>query len=67
MTETNVRTTDIREWIFEAVAKIGAPAQYIQKESGEDNVPILKLEDYQVATIGFTSQNATPRIGKIAV
>lgn len=49
MTETNVRTTDIREWIFEAVAKIGAPAQYIQKESGEDNVPILKLEDYQVA------------------
>ena len=49
MTETNVRATDIREWIFEAVAKIGAPAQYIQKESGEDNVPILKLEDYQVA------------------
>ena len=49
MSETNIRTTDIREWIFEAVAKIGAPAQYIQKESGEDNVPILKLEDYQVA------------------
>lgn len=49
MSETNVRTTDIKEWIFEAVEKIGAPAQYIQKESGEDNVPILKLEDYQVA------------------
>ena len=49
MSETNIRTTDIREWIFEAVEKIGAPAQYIQKESGENNVPILKLEDYQVA------------------
>ena len=47
--EARNRITDIREWIFEAVAKIGAPAQYIQKESGEDNVPILKLEDYQVA------------------
>ena len=49
ISEKNQRITDIREWIFEAVAKIGAPAQYIQKESGEDNVPILKLEDYQVA------------------
>lgn len=49
MTENNMRTSDIREWIFEAVEKIGAPAQYIQRESGEDSVPVLKLVDYQVA------------------
>jgi len=29
MSEKNVRITDIREWIFEAVDKIGAPMQYI--------------------------------------
>lgn len=41
------RVTDVREWIFEAIAKIGAPMQYIEKESGVD-APILKIEDYQV-------------------
>jgi hypothetical protein len=25
MSEKNIRVTDIREWIFEAVEKIGAP------------------------------------------
>ena len=45
---THMRTTDIREWIFEAVDKIGAPVQYIEKESGVDDCPILKIEDYQV-------------------
>lgn len=29
MSEKDVRITDIREWIFEAVDKIGAPTQYI--------------------------------------
>ena len=47
-TEVRQRTTDIREWIFEAVEKIGAPMQYIHKESGSDGVPLLKIEDHQV-------------------
>ena len=33
MSEKNVRITDIREWIFEAIDKIGAPVYYIQKET----------------------------------
>ena len=41
------RISDIREWIFEAIEKIGAPMQYIRKESGVDE-PLLKLIDYQV-------------------
>lgn len=48
ISEKNIRITDMREWIFEAVDKIGAPMQYVQKESGEDGEPILKIEDYQV-------------------
>ena len=47
-TEVNQRTTDIREWIFEAVEKIGAPMQYITKESGTEGEPVLKIQDYQV-------------------
>ena len=46
-TEVKQRTTDIREWIFEAVDKIGAPMQYISRESGVD-APVLKIQDYQV-------------------
>ena len=42
------RTSDIKEWIFEAVDKIGAPMQYIRKESGVDGIPLLKIEDNQV-------------------
>lgn len=48
ISEKNIRITDMREWIFEAVDKIGAPMQYIQKESGIDGEPILKIEDGQV-------------------
>lgn len=48
MSEKNIRVTDIREWIFEAVEKIGAPVQYVQKESGEDNVPIFDIIEHQV-------------------
>ena len=48
MSERDVRITDIREWVFEAMDKIGAPTQYIQTESGVDGEPILKIEDYQV-------------------
>lgn len=46
--EVRQRTSDIREWIFEAVDKIGAPMQYISKESGEDGFPILEIQDYQI-------------------
>ena len=48
MSEKNMRVTDIREWIFEAVEKIGAPMQYVHRESGEDGCPILEVCDYQV-------------------
>ncbi len=43
MAEKDTRVTDMREWIFEAVEKIGAPMQYIQKET--DPIPV---EDHQV-------------------
>lgn len=46
--EARQRTSDIKEWIFEAVDKIGAPMQYIRKESGSDDLPLLKIEDNQV-------------------
>lgn len=46
--EVRQRITDIREWIFEAVDKIGAPMQYISKESGTDEAPILQIQDNQV-------------------
>ena len=46
-TEVRQRVTDIKEWIFEAVERIGAPMQYATKESGVDS-PILKIQDYQV-------------------
>lgn len=48
ISEKNIRITDMREWIFEAVDKIGAPMQYIQKESGVDGEPILKIQDGQI-------------------
>lgn len=48
MSEKNMRVTDIREWIFEAIKKIGAPTQYIQRESGIDGVPIFEIHDYQI-------------------
>lgn len=48
MEGTHFRVTDIKEWIFEAIEKIGAPMQYIERESGVDGAPILKIEDYQV-------------------
>lgn len=46
--EVRNRVTDIKEWIFEAVDKIGAPMQYIEKESGVDGVPLLEIHDKQV-------------------
>ena len=48
LSEKNVRITDIKEWIFEAVEKIGAPTQYIAVESGTCGEPILQICDRQV-------------------
>lgn len=42
------RISDIKEWIFEGIDKIGAATQYEYKESGTDGTPILVIKDYQV-------------------
>lgn len=44
--EVRQRTSDIREWIFEAVDKIGAPTQYIERDI------TLELDDYQAPIPG---------------
>ena len=41
--EKGNRVTDMREWIFEAIEKIGAPMQYIQVETEP-----IQIEDHQV-------------------
>jgi hypothetical protein len=46
MDGTHIRITDIKEWIFEAISKIGAPMQYVEKESGVGDCPVLKIHDY---------------------
>lgn len=48
ISEKDMRVADIKEWIFEAVEKIGAPMQYIERESGVDGEPILKVHQFQV-------------------
>ena len=48
LSEKNVRITDIKEWIFEAVEKRGAPTEDEVIESGEKGEPILKIADRQV-------------------
>ena len=48
MSEKNMRVTDIREWIFEAIEHIGAPMQYIQKESGQDDCPVFEIHENQI-------------------
>lgn len=47
--DDNQRITDMREWIGEAVEKIGAVTQLLHKESGVDGEPILTVSGYQVA------------------
>lgn len=47
-TEVRQRTEDMKEWIFEAVDKIGAPMQYIRKEGGTEDFPLLQIQDNQV-------------------
>lgn len=41
--DKNNRITDIREWIFEAIEKIGAPMQYLDKET--EPIPVC---DHQI-------------------
>lgn len=48
MSEKDTRITDIKEWIFEAVEKIGAPTQYQLVESGVDGEPIYRIADRQI-------------------
>ena len=48
MSEKDIRVTDIREWIFEAIEKIGAPMQYIERESGTDGCPVFHIHDGHV-------------------
>jgi len=47
MDEDNIRITDIREWIGEAIEKIGGIHQYGSKVSGTFNEEIIELKDYQ--------------------
>lgn len=47
--EEGQRVTDMREWIFEAIEKVGAITQYQHKESGVDGDPILKIRNYQAS------------------
>lgn len=42
LSETKLRITDIKEWIFEAIEKIGAPVQYLHKETEP-----IQIIDYQ--------------------
>lgn len=46
--ESKQRTSDIKEWIFEAIEKIGAPMQYIKLQSGSGDTPVFKIQDYQI-------------------
>lgn len=45
--EKDIRISDWREWIGEALEKIGAMTQFIPKVSGEDGAPIIKLTNHQ--------------------
>lgn len=67
--EEGQRITDMREWIFEAIEKIGSVTQYVQKESNTDNTPVLKIRNYQaplpddvykVLTVAYSKQENGP-------
>lgn len=45
--EENVRTTDILEWIGEALLKIGGFPQFIVRTTGREDLPVLILSNYQ--------------------
>ena len=47
--DDNLRITDLRHWIGEAIEKIGSPQQLIHKVSGIEDEPILTLSNHQVA------------------
>lgn len=45
--EDDMRISDIREWVGEAIEKIGAVTQFIPKVSGQDGTPIVELHGHQ--------------------
>lgn len=45
--EDDLRISDIREWVGEAIEKIGAVTQFIPKVSGENDTPCTKVKCYQ--------------------
>lgn len=45
--EDDLRISDIREWVGEAIEKIGAVTQFIPKVSGENGTPCTKVKCYQ--------------------
>lgn len=45
--EEDTKISDIREWIGEAIEKIGAISQYGKKVSGVDGVPYIPFSGYQ--------------------
>lgn len=47
LSEEDVKVTDFREWIGEAVEKIGAITQLNPKVGGEDGAPILEIKGHQ--------------------
>lgn len=46
--DEQIRITDMREWIAEALEKIGAVPQLAYKQSGVDGEPLLKITNFQV-------------------
>ena len=47
--EDSIRISDVREWIGEAIEKIGSVAQLERRVSGVDGEPYLKVVNYQSA------------------
>lgn len=45
--EDDLRISDVREWVGEAIEKIGAVTQFIPKVSGENGTPCTKVKCYQ--------------------
>lgn len=46
--EENTRITDFIEWVGEGLKKIGAIKSLNVKVAGKEDIPLLRLEDYQV-------------------
>ena len=61
--EVQSRVTDIREWIFEAVDKIGAPMQYIDNQYQcmiEDNQIPLPVDIHYIDAVAYSKNENGP-------